>query len=115
MMRPNIIWPFLQLHELRQQFLAFGNVGIVDFVVPDIIPVMGQFPQPRAGINANLRLLQSLGRHGGLQALRDSSRYASLLPNADTRQPTRHSYPQTTPQGRQRMRRQLDATSAAAA
>jgi len=53
MVRANVVGLLPQPHELREQLLAFRNIGVVDLVVPDIVPVVRQLSQPSAGIDPN--------------------------------------------------------------
>ena len=62
-MRADIVGLFLQLHELSEQRLAFGGIGVVDLVVADVVPVVGQLALPGAGINSDFGGLGNFGGH----------------------------------------------------
>ena len=56
MMSPHVIRLLLQGRELAQQFLTLRHIGVVDLVVADVVPVVGQLALPLAGIDRHLYL-----------------------------------------------------------
>ncbi len=57
-MCPNIVGLLLQFHELGEQFLAFWRVGVVDFVVADVGPVVRQLALCGTGVDSDVNLLR---------------------------------------------------------
>ena len=54
----HIVGLLLKRAKLGQQRFTFRHIGVVDLIVADVIPVVGQFAEPLARIDGDL------GRHG---------------------------------------------------